>query len=196
MIGSLRGQVLERDLEGSVLLEVGGVGYVVNVSARALPELEPGSPAFLHVHHHIREDAQTLFGFTSRDERATFQVLIATHGVGPTLAMAILDTHPPAALVDVVADGDTGALTLVPGVGKKTAERLLVELKSRLSVPVLDGAGASVGAGSVVTDVREALTGLGYGTEEIRDALRELPTDADSATLLRDALKSLGARHA
>ncbi len=196
MIGSLRGQVLERDLEGSVLLEVGGVGYVVNVSARALPELEPGSPAFLRIHHHIREDAQTLFGFTSSDERATFQVLIATHGVGPALAMAILDTHPPAALVDVVANGDTGALTLVPGIGKKTAERLLIELKSRLSVPVLDGATTSTGAASVVTDVREALTGLGYGTDEIRDALRELPADADSATLLRDALKSLGARHA
>jgi Holliday junction DNA helicase RuvA len=196
MIGSLRGEVIDRDLTGSVLLEVGGVGYVVYVSSRSLPELEPGSSVFLHVHHHIREDAQTLFGFTSRDERATFQVLIGTHGVGPALAMAIIATHPPAALVDIVADGDTGALTLVPGVGKKTAERLLVELKSRLSVPVLDGEVSSGGATSTVSDVREALTGLGYGSEEIREALRELPTDADSATLLRDALKSLGARRA
>jgi Holliday junction DNA helicase RuvA len=195
VIGSLRGEILERDLDGSVLLEVGGVGYVVNVSVRALPELEPGSSVFLHVHHHIREDAQTLYGFTSRDERATFQVLITTHGVGPALAMAIIATHPPASLVDIVANADAAALTLVPGVGKKTAERLLVELKSKLAVPVLDGA-AMGGTGTSVAEVREALAGLGYGSDEIRDVLRELPSDVDSATLLRDALKSLGARRA
>jgi Holliday junction DNA helicase RuvA len=90
-------------------------------------------------------------------------------------------------------------LTLVPGVGKKTAERLLIELKNRLSLPVLDPVGAITGsngsAGSPVTDVREALTGLGYGPEEIRDALRDV-APADSATMLRDALKALGARRA
>ena len=130
---------------------------------------------FLHVHHHIREDGQTLYGFATREERATFQVLIGTHGVGPALAMAILATHPPAALVDVVAGGDIAALTLVPGVGRKTAERLLVELKSRLSVPVLDPVGGAAAGGSAIGDVREALAGLGYAPEEIRDALRELP---------------------
>jgi holliday junction DNA helicase RuvA len=195
MIGSLRGAVLERNVDGTVLLEVGGVGYLVAVSTRVLAELEPGTAVFLYVHHHIREDAQTLFGFTSRDDRQTFQVLIATHGIGPALAMAILATHPPAALFDVVANNDVAALTLVPGIGKKTAERLIVELRDRLSVPVLDGAGTS-GSASAVADVRDALAGLGYGTDEIRDVLRELPSDADSATLLRDALKSLGARRA
>jgi len=195
MIGSLRGSVLERNVDGTVLLEVGGVGYLVAVSTRVLGELEPGTPVFLYVHHHIREDAQTLFGFTSRDDRQTFQVLIATHGIGPALAMAILATHPPAALFDVVANNDVAALTLVPGIGKKTAERLIVELRDRLAVPVLDSAGTS-GSASAVADVRDALAGLGYGTDEIRDALRELPSDADSATLLRDALKSLGARRA
>ena len=115
MIGSLRGEVLERDLDGTVLLEVGGVGYLVTVTPRTLAELEPTSTVFLHVHHHIREDAQTLYGFATRDERATFQTLIATHGVGPALAMAILATHSPAALVDIVAAGDVAALTLVPG---------------------------------------------------------------------------------
>ena len=128
MIGSLRGQVLERGLDGVVLLEVGGVGYLVTVTPRTLAELEPTTSAFLYVHHHIREDAQTLFGFPTRDERATFDVLIATHGVGPSLALAILATHSPAALVDIVAGADLAALTLVPGVGKKTAERLLVVL--------------------------------------------------------------------
>ena len=197
MIGSLRGEVLERDLDGSVLIEVGGVGYVVHVSQRALAELEPSTQAFLHIHHHIREADQQLYGFLTRDERATFQTLIGVHNVGPALGMAIIATHPPTALVDIVANQDVAALTLVPGVGKKTAERLLVELKSKLSVPVLDGVGASGdGGGSAVADVREALAGLGYGENEIRDTLRELPAVDDAAALLRDALKALGARRA
>ena len=197
MIGSLRGEVLERGLDGVVLLEVGGVGYHVTVSPRTLSELEPTTSAFLYVHHHIREDGQTLYGFAAREERTTFQVLIGTHGVGPALAMAILATHPQAALVDIVAGADVAALTLVPGVGKKTAERLLVELKNRLAVPVLESVGGGPSTnGSAIGDVREALSGLGYGTEEIRDALRELPSDVDAATLLRDALKLLGARRA
>jgi Holliday junction DNA helicase RuvA len=197
MIGSLRGQVLERDLAGWVLVEVSGVGYVVHVSPRALAELEPSSPVFLYVHHHIREDAQQLYGFLTRDERATFQTLISTHGVGPALAMAIIATHPPGALVDIVANGDVASLTLVPGVGKKTAERLLIELKSRLQVPVLDAVGGGGGgASSAVADVREALSNLGYADAEIREALRELPPGDDASTLLRDALKLLGARRA
>lgn len=197
MIGSLRGAVLERDLTGTVLVEVAGVGYVVHVSQRALAELEPSTQAFLHVHHHIREADQQLYGFLAREERTTFQTLIGVHNVGPALAMAIIATHPPTALVDIVASQDVAALTLVPGVGKKTAERLLVELKSKLSVPVLDGAGPVGGQGSTaVSDVREALAGLGYGDAEIRDTLRELPASDDAATLLRDALKALGARRA
>jgi len=196
VIGSLRGTVLERDLNGSVLIEVGGVGYVVNVTQRALAELEPSTQAFVYVHHHIREDAQTLYGFLARDERLTFQSLIAAHGVGPALAMAILATHAPGALVDIVANGDVASLTLVPGIGKKTAERLLIELKSSLHVPVLDGVGASGGGSSAMGDVREALLGLGYGDTEIRDTLRELQAGDDAATMLRDALKLLGARRA
>lgn len=194
MIGSLRGSVLERNTDGTVLLEVAGVGYVVTVSSRVLAELEPGTSVFLYVHHHIREDAQTLYGFASRDDRATFQALIATHGIGPALAIAILATHPPAALFDIVANNDAAALTLVPGIGKKTAERLIIELRDRLAVPVLDG--GDHGAVSAVADVRDALAGLGYGSDEIRDVLRELPTGADSSVLLRDALKMLGARRA
>jgi len=195
VIGSVRGTVIERDFAGWVLVEVAGVGYVVHVSPRTLGELEPSTEAFLYVHHHIREDAQYLFGFPTREERATFQTLIGTHGVGPAMAMAILATHPPTALVDIVASGDIAALTLVPGVGRKTAERLLVELKSRLSVPALDTGGEQGGA-SVLADVREALAGLGYGDAEIRDTLRELPSGDDAAALLRDALKLLGARRA
>jgi holliday junction DNA helicase RuvA len=198
VIGSLRGTVIERGLDGTVLLEVGGVGYLVSVTTRTLGELEPTTTAFLYVHHHIREDAQTLFGFAAREEKTAFEILIATHGVGPSLAMAILATHSPNALVDIVANADLAALTLVPGVGKKTAERLLVELKNRMNVPVLDTVGQRSGSDSpsVVADVREALTGLGYAPEEIRDALRDLPTRDDAGALLRDALQLLGARRA
>jgi Holliday junction DNA helicase RuvA len=197
MIGSLRGTVVERTEDATALVEVGGVGYLVSVTPRTLAELEPGSSVFLHVHHHIREDSQQLFGFLGRDERTTFQVLINTHGIGPALALAILGTHSPSALVDIVATSDQAALTLVPGVGKKTAERLLIELRNRLNLPMLDPVpvGGSVG-GTAMGDVREALAGLGYAQEEIRDALRELPSTADASVLLRDALKLLGAKRA
>ena len=196
MIGSLRGTVLERSLDGVVLVEVGGVGYLVTVTPRTMAELEPTTAVFLHVHHHIREDAQTLYGFATRDERVTFHQLIGTHGIGPAMAMAILATHPPSTLVDIVAEGDLGALTLVPGIGKKTAERLLVELRSRLSIPVLDHVGPGGGGGTAIGDVREALAGLGYQPDEIRDALRELSSSLDAPSLLRDALQALGARRA
>lgn len=195
MIGSLRGTVIERLGEGQVLVETSGVGYIVHVTPRTLAELEPTSPVFLHVHHHIREDQQTLFGFLHRDERMTFQTLLATHGIGPALALAILGTHTPMALFDVVAGGDTTALTLVPGVGKKTAERLMIELKSRLTIPVLPGA-AHENEGSVVGAVREALIGLGYSETEAREALRDAPAGTDREELLRQALRVLGSRRA
>jgi Holliday junction DNA helicase RuvA len=195
MIGSLRGSVLERLDDGRVLIEVGGVGYLVTVTPRTLAELEPTSPVFLYVHHHIREDTQTLFGFLRRDERAAFDILIATHGIGPALAVAILGTHSPSALVDIVAGGDLGALTLVPGVGKKTAERLLVELRNRLNLPMLDPLTTS-GGSTTVGNVREALAGLGYAPEEIREAMRDLPESTSAEDLLRDALRLLGVRRA
>jgi len=195
MIGSLRGVVVERIEDSTVLVEVGGVGYLVHVTPRTLAELEPTSSAFLYVHQHIREDAHTLYGFLDRDERRTFESLIDTHGIGPSMAMAILATHSPRALTDIVANGDVASLTLVPGVGKKTAERLLIELKGRLNLPMLDGM-TSAGSTSSVAQVREALAGLGYGHDEIRDTLRELDGSLDAERLLRDALNLLGARRA
>ena len=195
MIGSLRGVVVERIEDSTVLVEVGGVGYLVHVTPRTLAELEPTSSAFLYVHQHIREDAHTLYGFLDRDERRTFESLIDTHGIGPSMAMAILATHSPRALTEIVANGDVASLTLVPGVGKKTAERLLIELKGRLNLPMLDGM-SSAGSASSVAQVREALVGLGYGHDEIRDTLRELDGSLDAERLLRDALNLLGARRA
>lgn len=103
MIGSLRGTVVERNGDSTVLFEVAGVGYLVHVTPRTLAELEPTSQAFMHVYHHIREDAQTLFGFLEKEERVAFDTLIATHGIGPSMAMSILATHSPRALIDIVA---------------------------------------------------------------------------------------------
>ena len=195
MIGSLRGEILERDLDGSVLIEVAGVGYVVNVSQRALAELEPSTSAFLYIHHHIREADQQLFGFLTRDERVTFQTLIGTHGVGPALGMAIIATHPPTALVDIVASQDVASLTLVPQ-GSARPPSACWSSSERLSVPILEGAGGAHSGGSVMADVREALAGLGYADNEISDTFREIDAGDDAATLLRDALKALGARRA
>ena len=132
-----------------------------------------------------------LFGFITRDERDTFETLIAATGVGPKLALAMLSVHSPDGLRRAVLDDDLAALTLVPGVGKRTAQRLMIELKARLSVPDLDLTEA--GAGSARGEVRAALTGLGYGPDEVRDVLTQLgdAPDASVEDLLRDALKLL-----
>jgi len=197
MIGSLRGVVIERNQDSTVLLEVAGVGYLIHVTLRTLGELEPTSQAFVYVHQHIREDAQTLYGFLERDERRTFEILIATHGVGPNMAMAILATHTPRALIDIVATNDHGALTLVSGVGRKTADRLLIELKGRMNLPIMDmPQGEQSQSHRAVTDVREALTGLGYSIEEIRDVLRELSATETAENMLRQALNALGVKRA
>jgi Holliday junction DNA helicase RuvA len=197
VIGSLRGTLLERSIGGEILVEVAGVGYrVVVAPATAVALGEVDSEVFVHVHHHIREDAQTLYGFARRDERVCFEALLGAHGVGPALALAILSVHEPAALAQILADDDVGALCLVPGVGKKTAARLLVELKSRLEIPDLDltEAASTEPAESVSSaraDVRAALVELGYGNDEIREVLRDLPAAGDPALLLRDALQRL-----
>jgi Holliday junction DNA helicase RuvA len=200
VIGSLRGRLVDRSAS-EVLVEVGGVGYRVTVyPATAVVLGDLGDDVFVHVHHHIREDAQVLYGFASRDERECFEALLGAHGVGPALALAILSVHDPYALRRALADDDIAALCLVPGVGRKTAARLLVELKSRLAVPDVDvrtGAGAAgnaagaATAGTARTDVRDALANLGYGPDEVRDALAELPDDGDAAALLKHALQRL-----
>jgi holliday junction DNA helicase RuvA len=195
VIGSVRGTVVERTTNGEVLVEVGGVGYRVNVPLRAITTLDPGSNAFLFTHLHVREDAMMLYGFPSRDERDTFEVLIGATGVGPKLALAIMSVHTPNTLRRCLADDDLDALVLVPGVGKRTAQRLLVDLKARLEVPDLDLAEATGGPSTPRGEVRDALIGLGYSPEEVRTVLGQLGEDGTVETLLRDALRVLaGAR--
>ena len=135
MIGSLRGTLLDRSLTGEILVEVNGVGYRVQAGPATSARLgDLGGEVFAWVHHHVREDADTLYGFATKDERDAFEALLGAHGVGPALAMAILSVHPPVNLARVLADDDVAALCLVPGVGKKTAARLLIELKAKLDV--------------------------------------------------------------
>jgi len=197
MIGSLRGELLDRWGDGDLLVEVGGIGYRVTVTPTTLVEIgDPGDTVFVHVHHHLRDDAQVLYGFRTRAERECFESLLAAHGVGPALALAILSVHGPDALARVVADDDIDALCLVPGVGKKTAARLLIELKSSLSQPVLDAMGGptaevTAGAPTARADVREALANLGYGPDEVASVVRELPDADDVSWLLKEALQRL-----
>ena len=198
MIGSLRGQLLDRDPTlAEALIEVGGVGYRVQFTATGLVSLpEIGSEVFVHVHHHIREADQQLFGFLAIDERQAFEALLSAHGVGPALALAIVGVHPPAELRLAVASDDVDALCMVPGVGKKTAARLLIELKNKLDLPTnIEATVAAVSGGSgvasVKADVREALVGLGYGGDEIRTVLAEMPDEGDVAELVRHALQRL-----
>jgi holliday junction DNA helicase RuvA len=195
VIGSVRGCIVERSTSGEVLVEVGGVGYRVYVPISAVPSLEPGTPAFLFTHMHVRDDAMLLYGFPTRDERDTFEALIGATGVGPKLALAILSVHAPVALRRCLAEDDLDALTLVPGVGKRTAQRLLVELKSRLEVPDLDlTAMPGQPSSSARAEVRDALTGLGYSNDEVREVLNQLPEDGSVEALLREALRALAGR--
>lgn len=190
MIGSVRGSVLERSAVGEVLVEVGGVGYRVLVPLSAVPALTPGAGAFLFTHLHVRDDAMVLYGFPTREERDTFEVLIGASGVGPKLALAILSVHSPVALQRALVDDDIDALTLVPGVGKRTALRLAVELKARLDVPDVETVDAAA-TPSARSEVRAALSGLGYEPDEVRDVLAQVDGDGSVEELLRDALKML-----
>ena len=200
MIGSLRGTLLARE-DDEVLVEVGGIGHRVVVSPTTAVSLgDVGDQVFVWVHHHIREDTQALYGFATADARRCFSALLGAHGVGPSLALGILSVHGPTDLARVLAEDDVAALCLVPGVGKKTATRLLVELKSRLDIPLdtgvpgssaANGATPRTGGAAARADVREALAGLGYGLEEIRDVLADLPDGDDVAALLKHALQRL-----
>ena len=198
-IGSLRGALtLVEDQE--IIIEVGGVGYRILIPPSTQEQFgEAGSETLVYTHHHFREDAQSLYGFPTREECLFFEALISTHGVGPSLGLAILSTHSPNQLAQILADQDSDALCVVPGIGKKTAARLIVELQSKIdsaSIPLknneLSGEGIS-SQDSGLRDVRDALSGLGYAKEEIQMATRGLPSNAEPSLLLKLALQELAA---
>lgn len=198
MIGSLRGRLLDRHLD-QLLVEVGGVGYRVTVGEATLRTVgQVGSEVLLHVHHHVREDAETLYGFGSPAELRCFEAMLGANRVGPSLALSILGTHDPATLQRLLAAGDVDALCLVPGVGAKTAQRLLVELQAHLGVPEFAAAVPAAGvaaAGGTHSDVRAALGQLGYRDDEVNRVVTGLSGDGDASELLREALRQLaGAR--
>jgi Holliday junction DNA helicase RuvA len=193
VIGSLRGELVDRPSPSEVIVEVGGVGYRASVPTSVSAGLGgKGSEVFLHVHTHVREDAIVLFGFAHADERRCFEALLGAHGVGPSLALAILSSMSPAALSTAVLEDDVDTLCLVPGVGKKTAARLLLELKARLDLPTLGGdAGGGGTAGSPRAEVRAALVELGYGPDEIREVMDVVDEDDPVEEMVRSALRQL-----
>ena len=205
MIGLLRGHVVLRAAEGEVIIDVSGVGYRVTVMPATAAELMAAgttADASLFIHTHVREDAIVLYGFAHDDERRCFEVLLGSHGVGPALALSIMAVLSPASLSTAVLEDDLETLCTVPGIGRKTAARLLIELKSRLDLPDLSADLPSLGGGSdgarvtrtSRSEARAALHELGYSPDEIRGALDGLRDDVGVEEMLRLALRELASR--
>ncbi|MYE12814.1 MAG: Holliday junction branch migration protein RuvA [Gammaproteobacteria bacterium] len=192
MIGRLRGNVLARD--GNVLLvDVAGVGYEVEVTTVTLASAgAPDAPVELFTHLVARDDSMTLFGFRSLVERAVFRVLVKVNGVGPKVAMTVLGALPPAELARCVAERDTRLLTKVPGIGKKTAERIVIELEGRLDdLPVAAGA-TPIQTDREADDAVSALVALGWRATEARKVVESVHVDGESTEdLIRSALKRM-----
>jgi len=190
MIASLRGALLER-ASGSCVIECAGVGYLVQVSqrtARLLPE--PGAEVTLLTHQVVREDALMLFGFADAEERKLFELLITVSGVGPKVALAVLSGLEPGSLARAIRDENLAALVAVPGVGRKTAERLVVELRDRLELIVTAGARAAetptrgvLPKSERYEDAVAALTRLGYSASQAQEAVRRVGEDGPDLSL-------------
>jgi len=192
MIGALRGQLCERLSDGTVIVDVNGVGYRVSLSGRGSSGIAVGTDVELAVHTHVRDDAIMLYAFLTHRERDCFEALVSAPGVGPTLAQSILATLGPEALAAALASDDVDALVAVPGVGRKTAARLLLELRGRLLA--VESVTSDGGAPSVRVEVRGALGELGYTSEEVRRAVEELDDTDNVEDALRQALRVLSRR--
>jgi len=192
VIALVSGTLVSRDSDRVVVRTASGLGYEVFVPTRALEALpRPGQPVELHTCHVVREDGQTLFGFTSAEERRVFQRLMTASGVGPRLALAMLSALPPERIVRSIRDRDVAVLVSVPGVGKKTAEKMIVELGDKTG----DLAAESGERITTVSDTAtKALMGLGYTAAEADEAVRRvLAEDATlgAAALIKRALTRL-----
>lgn len=187
MIGRIRGIVAHRGTD-NVVIDVHGIGYQIAVTPRTLSELPPvGDEAVLHTHLHVREDQLALFGFASMADKDVFGMLLGISGVGPKVALAILGTMSYDQLQIAVSSDDLDALTAVPGIGRRSAQKLLLELKPRF-----DLADSVIEASGPLSEVREALSGLGYAPEEIRGTLADMPSDLPVEEMLRRSLRALG----
>jgi Holliday junction DNA helicase RuvA len=190
MIGRLSGVIAEKS-PPLVLVDVQGVGYEVDVPMSTYYNLPGiGERTTLLTHFVVREDAQVLFGFASSEERATFRQLIKISGIGPRMALSLLSGLSVAELAQAVAQQEAGRLVKVPGIGKKTAERLLLELKGKLA-PDLSGGSAMHAETDNQADILQALVALGYSEKEAGSALKSLPKDVGVSEGIKLALKSL-----
>jgi len=190
MIGRLSGRLAAK-APPQVLLDVGGVGYELDVPMSTfynLPAL--GEPAVLLTHLVVREDAQLLYGFLTEPERATFRELVRIAGVGPRTALSILSGLSVSELASAVSRQDGARLVKVPGIGKKTAERLLLELKGRLGADLPLPAGA-LAVSDAQADIAQALQALGYNEREAQAAIKALPPDVGVSDGIKQALKAL-----
>lgn len=195
MIAHLRGRLIEKH-PGTIVLDAGGVGYELTVPVSTFTHLgELGSEAAVHVHTHVREDALSLFGFATKDEKNVFERLIGVSGIGPKLAVTILSGLATADLVEAIRASDLTRLTRIPGVGKKTAERMVVELRDKLDL--LPGAAPKKAASSVALsalerDVLSALVNLGCLRNAAEAAILKLKAEGapqDFESLFRRSLE-------
>ena len=188
MIGSLRGKIVLKT-EKFLLLETAGVGYKVNVSPDLLAKAgKTGEEIFLLIHTHVREDALDLYGFSSQGELEFFEMLLGVPGVGPRSALAILGITALETLRKAIGAGDTGYLTKISGIGRKTAEKIILELKEKI------GEAKGVSGLREELDALEALKALGYSQGEARDALKKAPNNLNTNERIREALKILGGK--
>lgn len=187
MIGRLRGVIVDK-AHANVVIDVGGIGYIVAVTPRTLSDLPGlGEEAVVHTHLHVREDQLGLYGFNSAADKDLFSLLLGVSGVGPKVALAILATMTYEQLSIAVSSDDIPALIAIPGIGKRSAQKLLLDLKPRLDI--MDDTATATGP---LAEVREALEGLGYGPDEIRGALADMPLDLPVEELLKRSLQELG----
>ncbi|AYJ49609.1 Holliday junction branch migration protein RuvA [Rhodococcus sp. P1Y] len=199
MIASIRGEVLTIALD-HVVLEAAGVGYRINATPSTLGTLSRGSESRLLTTMIVREDSMTLYGFADGESRDLFSLLLTVSGVGPRIAMATLAVLDPNALRTALADSNITALTRVPGIGKRGAERMVVELRDKVDAIVGGGSATSLPSGAaggnpVREQIVEALTGLGFAlkqAEDATDAVLAAQPDASTSAALRSALASLG----
>lgn len=191
MIALVTGTLVSRDADRVVVRTASGLGYEVFVPTRALEALpRPGQPVELHTCHVVREDGQTLFGFTSAEERRVFQRLMTASGVGPRLALAMLSALPPERIVRSIRDRDVAALVSVPGVGKKTAEKMIVELGDKTGDLAAESGAPIV---TVSDSAAKGLMGLGYSAAEADDAVRRILAE-DASLGAPDIIKRALAR--